>query len=89
MISKGESNGDIGMDVAVQRGAVQCSVAHNIAVQCSVVQCTVQYSTVQSSYCSSVQFSAFSVSAVMIILVSMLLSAHVERFSVSCMQDFF
>ena len=35
LIWKGENYGNICIDVAVQRGAVQCSLMHCIAVQCS------------------------------------------------------
>ena len=34
-IQKGEIDGNICIDVTVQRGAVQCSLVHYIKVQCS------------------------------------------------------
>ena len=41
LIYKGESDGNIGVDVAVQHGAVQCSLVHYISVWCSVLQCSI------------------------------------------------
>ena len=44
LIQKGESNGNFCIDMAVQRGAVQHSLVHYIAVQCSKIQSsTVQW----------------------------------------------
>ena len=64
---------------------MQFSALYFGSLQCN----TVQYSTVQRGYCCAVQLSAFLFSLRKMILMSVLLSAQVERLSASRMQECF
>ena len=69
----------------------QCSTVQSSAV-CAIyfisVQCnTLPYSTVQHGYYCVVELSAFQFSLMKMILMSVLLSAQVERLSTSRMRD--
>ena len=64
---------------------MQFSALYFSSLQCN----TVQYSTVQRGDCCAVQLSAFLFSPMKMILMSVLLSAQVERLSASRMQECF